>query len=286
MSGDKNAWRLRRLPCLLLALALLFAVDRGRAAAYHEEGADWTYGSAYTLRGGEISLGLLRWEVGLIDEIMIGTSPILWAASAFVHSLVPNGYVKLRDSFDGPFTLSVEGRILYVNGTELLEDLQAGEDSQANLLSLNLSVSGSMRFSPEWIGTLSVQLNEVGATGQTDMVAFRGATVLDTITGSAVAQWNLSQVAALRLSGTAILYREQPVADVEFDASETTHVEADLRLGRVVPVGAFQLVPSLLLSFSHINLALGAGYGWRWIPMTGLTMGHGLVIDFDFFVRL
>ena len=269
--------------------ALLILVAVGWTApvlpvhAYHAPNHEWVTGTAYSLEQGEFSLGLIRWEAGILDELMVGVNLLPWVVGPFFGTVVPTGHVKVRDWFHDEFAMSLEGQFLYIDGSALLSEVAGG--TQSKLLSLMMTASGSARWNDDFSTSLQLTYTVVNMRGDSDGLAFEGAAVLDSLQLAPLLEWRFSPLLALHLQGRVLLYRAPPTVSLRYSPNDSTTVDAKLAANFVAPVGAWNVLPALAISASHVNFKLGAGYGHRWLPVMGLVFSPGLVVDFDFFVR-
>jgi hypothetical protein len=267
-----------------LALLLLTAAP---AAAWHQEGSEWRDRTAYTLHAGELHLGLRQLAVGVFDALTLGTNPLVWGAGAIFGAAAPNLELKLRDWFDGPVAVSLSAGFMYLDGSKLLEPVARDEHVRAHLFNLSASLATSVAFTAAWSGSLEATYAELAVGGASDGAFVAGAAALSSLRLGALAQWRVSRLVALRMTGQVLLWRKAPDVRVEFQANERTTVDAELRLNDVAPVGAWQLLPTFALSGANVNFLVGIGYGYQWLPVGGLVLSErGLVLDLDFFVRI
>ncbi|MDD9971496.1 MAG: hypothetical protein OXR73_34965 [Myxococcales bacterium] len=274
----------QRAPMWALAL-IIGAAAASPARAYHEPSSEWVAGTAYTLGVGEVSLGVLRWEVGVLDEVLLGTNVLPWALGPLFGAVVPNGYIKVRDWVHGSLAVSASFQLLYLDASGLLEAVGTAPGSSSSLTSLSATGSGSYRWTEDLTTSVEAQFNATDLSGDNEGLAFEGSAVLNNLALAALAEWRLTRVIALQLTGRVLVYQEPPTFDVRFQADPRTDVHAKLRANLVAPIGAWSVVPSVAISGQALNVKLGAGYGHRWLPVLGLVVAPGPVVDFDFFVR-
>lgn len=275
-----------QIDVLKLALCLLLLLNAAPAAAYHEQGHEWTDRTAYTLRQGELSAGVRQFAVGVFDELTIGTNPFVWAAGAIFETAIPNLEIKLRDWFHGPLTTSVSVGFVYLNGSKLLESIDPGEEVEAQLATVTGSIISSARLSAAWSGSLELTYAELASAGNSQGAFVAGTAALSSLRLGALAEWRLSRLVAIRMSALMLLYRRPPDVRVEIAVNDRTTVEGELRIGEVARAGAWQLLPAIALSGANVNFLFGAGYGYQWLPIGGLVLANpGLALDLDFFVR-
>jgi hypothetical protein len=271
------------LKAALFAWLLLWAAP---VSAYHERGHEWTDRTAYTLRQGELSVGLRQLAVGVFDALTISTSPFVWAAGAIFGTAVPNLEIKLRDWFEGPVTTSLSLGFVYLDGSRLLEPIAPDEMVKARLATLTGSIAGSVRFSAAWSGSLELTYAELASAGDSKGAFVAGTAALSSLRLGAIAEWRVSRLVALRMSALMLLYRKSPDVRVEVAVNDRTTVDGELRIGGVAQPGAWQLLPAIALSGASLNFLAGVGYGYQWLPVGGLVLANpGLAFDLDFFVR-
>src|SRR5688572_489100 len=73
--------------------------------------------TAYTRAQGQVAAGLFKLELGIIDEITVGTYVPTWIP--FLSVPIPTLYLKARSWWEGPVTLALRGGLVYVNAKAL-----------------------------------------------------------------------------------------------------------------------------------------------------------------------
>lgn len=275
------------LKCVLAAVTFgaTLAFSTG-ASAYHEKGQEWiTSSNAYTLRAREFSLGLVRWDFGILDEVTIGTLPALWFTGPWLGAPIPNGYVKVRDWVHGPVAVSVQAGFLFLDGDTLVRSASRQND-RADLFVLNTAVAATWRSRKSYSLGMSLAFSRVDLAGSSESASVDGTIVSDTFRISPFAEWRFSRVVALQLNATVLAWHREPSARVFFRPSESVTVDADLNYSDAAPNGAYAVWPALACSFRHVNFLVGAGYGYRWVPIVDVMFNRrGLVLALDFHVR-
>lgn len=265
----------------LLALSSLAP----HAAAFHEPGSEWVAGSPYTLAGGELSLGILRWDVGLSDELTVGTLPALWAVGPWLGSPIPNAHLKVRDWYHGQVAVSASAGFLYLDGSELATRLVAENDA-ARLLVVQSELAGAFRSAHQYSAGLNLDLTYAAFRGRYGAQSLKGKAVEDSLRLDAWAEWRFTRVVAIRLNGRVLVYSKQPASTVRLQPKPAVTVDADVSLANVAPVGAWAVWPQLELSGKNVNFMIGAGYGHLSVPVVDVMLNQrGLLVTADFFVR-
>jgi len=256
------------------------------AAGYQEQGSERVDRTAYTLKGGELSLGIRTAELGIVDELMIGTYVPTWFAGPVLGEPIPTGFVKLRDPFHGPFALSVRAAAVYVDADVLASRYLENPGSTASVWILPLSLAASYRFGKRF--SQSVEGTYVGVAAAGDRAghaSIRGAVTSTNVTLSTLSELRLSRVFALTLLAKLMVYRGDAHVTTEFE-TETTEVSANLGAEKPYSGVVAAIVPGFSLSFSHVNFELGVGYGNIWLPGVELPIrGRSIVPEGNLYVR-
>jgi hypothetical protein len=223
-----------------LSLALVAAP----APAYHDAATPWVNGSAYTLRQWEASVSPWQLQLGVLDEVTVGTAWPIWFTFPWLGSPIPNASFKARSFFGGPLTFALG------------------------------AVSASYRVNDPLGLNLELDYDATRAVGRDQSIELQGTAVSKALYLRGMAEWRFARWGALQLKSRLLLYRQKPKFEVEVEPEPGTHGHAVLSIGKVAPVGA------------HVNFALGAGYGYSWLPIIEVVLPDpGLLLDLDFFVR-
>ncbi|HEY3496856.1 MAG TPA: hypothetical protein VGK73_19290, partial [Polyangiaceae bacterium] len=206
---------------LLLCLAW---PSPARADQLTDPRTDYT---AYTRAQGEVAAGLFKVELGVIDEVMVGTYVPTWFAFPFLSVPIPTAYVKARSWWDGPLTLALRGGVAYFNAKALAHI--ADQDVSASVLSTSSELDLSYQIHQRFTLTLGVDLSTIHAVGSGDDAAtsIEGASTANTYSMRLFGEWRLTRVFALTLLTRVLLYQSPYGADSEAENDEVT-VTTDL----------------------------------------------------------
>jgi hypothetical protein len=265
-----------------VAASLLAASLLPRAALAQERSknprTDYT---AYTRPAGRTAVGPFKIELGIFDEVMVGTYVPPWFAYPAIGVLVPSAYLKLRSWWSGPFVMAVRGGFTYI-GSKGIEELSDGQTSaSAGIYAVELD--SSLRISPTFTLHLAGDYNHVQAIGDADELAnsIEGATTADTWSARLMAELQLSHSFLLNLMVRYLIYQSPVNADVSTD-SPSTSVEGDLS-GEGTRPRRLTVEPGLSYEGEHWELQLGVGYGVFYLPVVGLPTAKSLpVVDLAF----
>ena len=161
--------------------------------------------TAYTRPRGRASVGLLKADLGIIDEITIGTYPLPWFAFPLLKTVVPNLFVKVRSPWSGPFTLSLGASALYVNSKALAQ--LADTTATASAMSTTASFDSSYRFDERFSLSLGVDYARLRAFGEDQNASVEGASTGHTYSTRLLGEWRLSRVFALSLLFRYLIYQ-------------------------------------------------------------------------------
>lgn len=273
---------LARLIALASGCAALASPFDAHADERPNQRTDYT---AYTRPAGRVSFGPLKLELGLIDEITIGTYVPPWFAFPVLGSPVPNGYLKLRSWWSGPITLALRGGLLFIDGTAVAE--LADEDASASVLETSAEADISFRFGRAITLSAGVDYNHLHAVGDTEQAAtqIEGASTADTWNSRLFLEWHLTRVFSLTVLLRYLIYQGPVDADADLEGTVVS-IEGDLSAGTSVPRRRFAGVPGIAFDWQHWELYLGVGYGVFPLPVVGIPTSRAYpVVDFAFAYR-
>lgn len=255
-----------------LCAALLITLTLARPSTARADDAEPRHrlkDTAYTLGAGEFSVGLFDLQVGLLDEVTIGTYIAPWLLFPVLDTPIPTAFIKIRDWFHGPVNLSLRATLLYIP-PKALQTL--GGEAKFDAAAINMPIEAAASFE---LGTRFVQsasltyvLTQVGAS-QASTTSIAGALTASQLTLSAVTEYRLTRGFSLTLLARVLVARSNLRARV-LATRGSTEIDADVGLstnyGHVVAC----LVPGLALRGSHVNFEFGLGYGSWWLPIIEL----------------
>jgi hypothetical protein len=254
------------------------------SAAHAEEGpgpaqlrTDFT---AYTRPRGRAAVGPLKLELGLIDEVTLGTYVPPWFAFTVTGAPAPNAYVKVRDWWSGPLTLAVRGGFLYMDGRGIAK--LAGVDASGGVLALMGELDASLVLTPQLCLSLGFDYARLTVTGTGTAAAssIEGASVADAATARFFGQWQLTRAFGLTLLLRYLAYQGPISADMSAERNGAV-VDADLSGKSSDRPLRFAAVPGISLNWDHWELYAGIGYGAFLIPPLGLpTTRAWPIVDF------
>ena len=275
----------RRHVLLSVVVGVSLTLSVSLASAYQERGGERLNNTAYTLPAWELSLGLWRAQVGVLDEVLLGTYVPTWFTYPFLQTTVPTGFVKVRDWFHADVAVSLRAGFVFFSGDTLAQKLLDDANVQAGMAVFPIGVATSWRANRWFSQSLEASYVFAAAGGESDGRAkLEGGMATENVTLTSLSEWRVSRVVALTLLGRFLAYRGNARLEgtIEEDGSE---IEVDVG-GRFENTVAFSVVPGVSLSFEYVNLELGIGYGNWWLPIVEMPLpGRTLVPEFDIYVR-
>jgi len=238
--------------------------------------------TAYTRPRGRVSLGLLKTDLGLIDEITIGTYPLPWLAFPLLKTTVPNFYLKVRSPWKSPLQLALGGSLMYVNAKALAQ--LADKDATGSALSTTAEFAASYRFDERFTLSLGLDYARLRAIGAGEVDSVEGAATGHLFSSRAFGEWRLSRVFALSLLFRYLIYQSPTDTEASSDNGSvvvTSHLSAENTLKQ-----HFTIVPGVSFEWERWELNAGVGYGIFYLPVLGLaTTKAWPVIDLAFAYR-
>ncbi|HET7546097.1 MAG TPA: hypothetical protein VFK05_39785 [Polyangiaceae bacterium] len=272
---------MRKTISLAVCAALLAWSAAASAQQLENPRTDYT---AYTRPRGRASVGLLKTDLGVIDELLIGTYPLPWLAFPLLKTTVPNVYLKARGPWSGPFALALGGSLTYINAKALAQ--LADKDADGSALSFTGEFDASYRFDERFslsLGFDYARLRAFGGAGD-HTGSVEGAAMGHTFSTRALGEWRLSRVFALSLLFRYLIYQSPYKVDATSDTPALT-VTSDLSAESTLQKH-FTLVPGVSFEWQRWELNVGVGYGVFYLPVLGLASGRNWpVIDLAFAYR-
>lgn len=252
----------------LAACAALFAWSAGAGAQQLENPrTDYT---AYTRPRGRASVGFMKADLGVIDEVLIGTYPLPWFAFPWLKTTVPSVYVKVRSPWSHPLQLALSSAVLYVNGKAIAQ--LADKDAAASAISTTAAFDASYRFDERFslsLGFDYAHLRAIGDNGGDQATSVEGASAAHTYSTRLLGEWRLSRVFALSLLFRYLMY-QTPIKVDSTTSDGSTTVTADLSAESTIQK-RFTIVPGVSFEWEHWELNAGVGYGVFYLPVLGLA---------------
>lgn len=271
-----------RIAKTLAVCALLFAWNETASAQQLENPrTDYT---AYTRQKGKLTVGLLKTDLGIIDEVTIGTYPLPWFAFPVLKSTIPNVYAKVRSPWKGPLTLAAAGSFLYVDGKAIAQ--LADKSASASAISTTAEFDVSYRFDLPFTLSLGFDYAHLRAVGgkNDEATSIEGASSGHTYSVRALGEWRLNRVFALSLLFRYLIY-QSPINVSSTTSDSAITVTSDLSAESTIQKH-FTLVPGVSFEWERWELNAGVGYGVFYLPAFGLASAKSWpVVDLAFGYR-
>jgi len=270
-----------RLAARLLLASGLASLAAGAAEQESNPRTDYT---AYTRPAGRTALGPFKLELGLIDEVTIGTYVPPWFAYPALGVVIPNGYVKIGSSRRNRFTLAGRAGYTFIDGKGIAE--LADKQASASAAAFASEVDASLRVTPALFLSLGVDYSHIHAIGSADQLAssIEGASTADTWSTRLLTEWHLTRSFALSLLLRYLIYQSPLNADVDADSGVLT-VQGDLS-GEGTRRRRVSVVPGVAFEGQNWELQAGIGYGVAYVPIIGMPTANAWpIVDLGFAFR-
>jgi hypothetical protein len=246
--------------------------------AYHDRQTPPIDNTAYTLRQGELQLGLLTQHVGILDRVQLSTVLGGYVLGAFTGLFLPNLAAKVHVFDAGDFSFGVGAAFIYARVRPKAPDAGTAGDLFVAPISADVSwrpaqwFIGSFSVTFAWLKSLAGS-QDLGATDE-----LNGAATVSNVTLTSKLIFPLTRVTALALTGRTLVF-QAPVkleSDTAVDAFTTVDVRGNVEVKNVS--WAWQVVPSVFFSWSSFNLRAGIGYGSVFVPELGMVVPKRMLV--------
>jgi hypothetical protein len=291
-----DRYRRKRHLVFLIGLLSLALAPISQGYADYTEDERITDDTAYTLRDGELRVGVWKVEYGLMSDLTISTYTAPWLIKA------GNAGVKWEYEWASDTSLALRLHILKFDPSALSnkenegQSASAEEEPSAKLWILPVELLYSQRIDPKLTASASWLYNRVilaGEGGSEDEVDVQGAAAVTTGQFTGTLQYNVSEIFALLLHARYLAYQDitvggnltrtqkiEPDITLEFAAAANTESDvADVQ-------NAYSIIPSVQLSWGSFNLRCGVGYGNWSVPIVNFVIPEkSKIFDFDLYWR-
>jgi len=258
---------------LAAALAVVFFTPS--AYGHHSDEERITDRTAYSLGQEIFRIGIWKFEVGILDDLDVGTLTLPW--------IIKMANLHLKYEFEINEQWSIAPRIGFLS-----LDMQTidPESPEAVFAIVPLELVGSFR-----VGDFTISLEAiytyVGLSGSYESDALEGAAAVTNLQITNSIEWRVSRVTALLLHSRYLLFQDASAStSAQIQADEYTTIEIHGAIeSDVVDVGnAFSIVPSVHFSWETFNLRLGVGWGNWSLPGINFVLPMTMPIpEIDFF---
>tara|TARA_B100000579_G_scaffold409018_1_gene397671 strand:- start:106 stop:915 length:810 start_codon:yes stop_codon:yes gene_type:complete len=260
------------------------------ADAYHRGDERITDDTAFTLRDGELRLGIWKVEYGLFESVDLHTYTIPFLVGA------GNAGIKWQYIWDEKSSISLRAHSLKLDlaNFESDEDSEDSEDSEAAFWILPFELTYSRDLEDDMTLSLGWLYNRVivsGASSGGDAV--NGAAAITTGQLTATLQLNHSETFASIIHARALSYQDLS-AQGSIVRTETIPPDITLEIAGSADTssdaaevdGGFSIIASGQHSWSSFNLRYGIGYGNWSLPVINMVMPEKSgIVEFDMFWR-
>jgi len=260
---------------------LLVSCLASLAARAEQEGNPRTDYTAYTRPGGRAAVGPFKLELGIIDEVTLGTYVPPWFAYPAIGVVIPNGYIKIGSSRRSRFALAGRAGFTFIDGKGIAE--LAHKDASASASAFASEIDASLRATPGLFLSLGVDYNHIHAVGDAEDLAssLEGASTADTWSTRLLTEWHLSHSFSLSLLLRYLIYQSPLNADVD-TANDIVTVRANLS-GEGARRQRASVVPGVAFEGENWELQAGVGYGVAYLPIVGLPTTYAWpIVDLGF----
>jgi hypothetical protein len=216
-------------------------------------------GTALTLGGQVLKLGILAFDYGITDRINVGTDPPMWLLRTAESVLVPNLHLKVIAYRWNHLWLTGQAAFYYAT-------LSKG-DASGSLWAIPLTAFASYEIDPKWWIHGEVTYNIVWGNGVGDLsqTTLGGAAATRAVQLGVTGEYRIRPTIAITLRGRVQVYTARLALSGSTNPDAFTSIAVD---ARVDPRNAhpWEIVPAVAFLWQRIRLSAGVGYGNYFVP--------------------
>jgi len=245
----------------VLGLAFIMGVQARAQARLPtvEEAQRLEEGTALTLGGETLKLGILAFEYGITDAINVGTDPPMWLIRTAEPVLIPNLHIKVIAYRWNQLWLAGQLAVYYAN-------IDRG-DASGILWTIPLTAYASYEIDPRWWvhGELTYDIIWGSGTGDLTQTEIGGAAATRSLQIAATGEYRVRPDIAITLRGRIQLYTGRLALSGSTNPDAFTAIDADARV-TARNSHPWQIVPAVAFLWQRIRLTAGVGYGNYFVP--------------------
>ncbi len=245
----------------VLGLAFIMGVQARAQARLPtvEEAQRLDEGTALTLGGETLKLGILAFEYGITDAINVGTDPPMWLIRTAEPVLIPNLHIKVIAYRWNQLWLAGQLAVYYAN-------IDRG-DASGILWTIPLTAYASYEIDPRWWvhGELTYDIIWGSGTGDLTQTEIGGAAATRSLQIAATGEYRVRPDIAITLRGRIQLYTGRLALSGSTNPDAFTAIDADARV-TARNSHPWQIVPAVAFLWQRIRLTAGVGYGNYFVP--------------------
>jgi hypothetical protein len=224
-----------------------------------EEAERWDVGTALTLGGQVLKVGVLAIDYGITDRINVGTDPPMYLVRTAEPVLVPNLHLKVIAYRWDRLWLTGQASVYYAN-------VQKG-DASGTLWTVPLTAYASYQIDSRWWIHNEVTYNIVWASGDGDLTktTVGGAAATRAVQLAVTGEYRIRPTIAITLRGRIQVYTARLAVSGSANPDDFTSIAVDARVNPRDPP-AWQVVPAVAFLWQRVRLSAGVGYGNYFIP--------------------
>ena len=216
-------------------------------------------GTALTLGGQVLKVGILAFDYGITDRINVGTDPPMYLLRSVESVLVPNLHVKVIAYRWNRLWLTGQAALYYAN-------VQKG-DASGTLWAIPLTAYASYQIDPRWWihGEVTYDIIWGNGVGDLTQTTLGGAAATRSVQLAATGEYRIRPTIALTLRGRLQVYTSRLALSGSVNPDAFTSIAVDARID---PRNShpFEVVPAVAFLWQRIRLSAGVGYGNYFLP--------------------
>ncbi len=258
------------------ALALSLLGGRARAA---DDTVPIDEHTAAMVGDGRLKLGVLAFEYGLTSWLSVGSDTLAWLAGVVSPVFAPNLHFKAQLLQRERYAVSAQLAGYYANATN--------DEADGHLFTVPLTLIGSVEVFPRlWMhAELNYNWTRAVGAGDLDKVTINGEAATRSGQLGLMFEYRLTRVVSFLARGRYQAFSRPVVFTGTGDPDPYTRVDVQAQT-MPDPEHPWMAVGALALTWSHVGLVIGGGYGSYFVPGANLAVtDSGFVPEGSLWVR-
>jgi len=224
-----------------------------------EEAERVTEGTALTLGGQVLQIGILAFDYGITDRIEVGTDPPMYLLRTASSVLVPNLHLKVVAYRSDRLWLSAQVAAYYATVSK--------GTASGNIWTVPVGAYASYQIASQWWIHGEVNYNIIWGSGDGNLTeaTLGGAMASRAVQLTAIGEYRIRPTIAITLRGRIQVYTSRLAFSGTANPDDFTSVSVDARINPRVD-HPWEIVPAVNFLWQRFRLTAGVGYGNYFLP--------------------
>ena len=235
--------------------------------------------TGYLLPGRTAELGLFHMGYGITNWLNVGTYPLAWVAGPIIGGLMGNLSLKLGTPITRWVNVGLEANATWAR--------VKNEGTYVKGLVLPITLGVSLNASESQNYSLAGRYVSVHGTDQSDLESqqVEGGAITRMTQIIAHARWRVSDTVAIYARGYVQPWAQNLKVDSDVQVDEQTSVAIEGEASPTEDTTPWSALAGVHFRWGIVNLRLGVGYGYYFVPRISVPLFKSVFPDLDFYAR-